>query len=138
MSFTCRLRLNALVIAPQGKFKFDLFGLELCIECGTVDGPRFSFSFWTWILRIGEVRKWSCFLWCDRIIHWMHALDIWWSLNEKSRRVLLFSRHYQEDKYKMKFRTCIKVAKHNMNLLKNSESTICFFSGKAPGQIQLA
>ena len=35
-------------------------------------------------------------------------------------------RHYQVDKYKMKFRTCIKVARHNMNLLKSSESTICF------------
>ena len=35
-------------------------------------------------------------------------------------------RHYQVDKYKIKLRACIKVARHNMNLLENSESTICF------------
>ena len=51
----------------------------------------------------------------------------------KSLVVFCYFRHY--DKYKMKFRTCIKVARHNMNLLENSQSTICFFSGKAPGHI---
>ena len=33
-----------------------------------------------------------------------------------------YFRHYQVDKYEMKFRTCIKVAKYNMNSLKSSET----------------
>ena len=38
---------------------------------------------------------------------------------ELSLVVFSYFRHYQEDKYEMKFREYISVAKHNINLLKS-------------------